>query len=89
MTVGPAKAAEPIKMLFGMWPRLDPRNHVLDGDQIPTCEGAILRAKRDQPGHVRQSMFKATQQGRGQNWYGSDADWGVLRGMHIGATWQI
>jgi len=34
-------------------------------------------------------MFKATQQGMGQNWYGSDADWGVLRGMHIGATWQI
>ena len=26
-----AKTAEPIEMLFGMWARIGPRNHVLDG----------------------------------------------------------
>jgi len=26
---------------------------------------------------------------RGQNWYGADADSGVLDGLHIGATWRI
>jgi len=34
-------------------------------------------------GHV----LKATQQGAAQ--YGADADWGVLNGVHIGATWRI
>jgi len=23
----------------------------------------------------------------GQNWYGVDADWGVVDGVHIGTTW--
>ena len=27
-----AKTAEPIKMPFGLWARMGPRNHVLDGD---------------------------------------------------------
>ena len=26
-----AKTAEPIKMPFGLWARMGPRNHVLDG----------------------------------------------------------
>jgi len=34
-TINPAKMAEPIKMLFGMWAQVSPRNHVLDGVQIP------------------------------------------------------
>jgi len=29
--VSPAKTAEPIEMLFGLWARVGPRNHVLDG----------------------------------------------------------
>jgi len=29
------KMAEPIKMPFGMWTRVGPRNYVLDGVQIP------------------------------------------------------
>ena len=29
--VSPAKNAEPIEMPFGLWTRMDPRNHVLDG----------------------------------------------------------
>jgi len=32
-------------------------------------------------------ILKATQQG--QNLYGVDADWDVLGGIHIGATWRI
>jgi len=35
-----AKTAEPIKMPFGLWTRVGPRKHVLDGAQIP---GATLR----------------------------------------------
>ena len=27
-----AKMAEPIEMAFGLWARIGPRNHVLDGD---------------------------------------------------------
>jgi len=33
--MGPAKMAEPIEMPLGMWPWVGPRNHVLDGVQIP------------------------------------------------------
>jgi len=40
-----AKTAEPVEMPFEMWTRVGPRKHVLDGLQIPTCEGAILRVK--------------------------------------------
>jgi len=36
----PANTAEPIEMPFGMLTRMGPRNHVLDGVQIPR-EGAI------------------------------------------------
>ena len=30
--MSPAKTAEPIEMPFGLWARIGPRNHVLDGD---------------------------------------------------------
>ena len=33
--VSPAKTAEPIEKPFGLWPRMGPRNHVLDGVPIP------------------------------------------------------
>jgi len=36
-----AKTAEPIVMPFGLWARTGPRNHELDGVQIPLQEGAI------------------------------------------------
>jgi len=44
-TVNPAKTAQPIEMPFGVWMRVGPRNHVLDGDRDPSWEGAILREK--------------------------------------------
>ena len=34
-----AKTAAPIKMPFGMWVRIGPRNHVLDGIQITHVKG--------------------------------------------------
>ena len=37
--VSPAKTAEPIEMLFGLRTRVDLRNHVLDGVQIPYGKG--------------------------------------------------
>jgi len=32
--VSPAKDAEPIEMPFGLWARMGPMNHVLDGDPV-------------------------------------------------------
>jgi len=63
-TVSPAKAAELIEILFGMWTRVGPRNHVLNAVQIPTRGRAILRAKIGRP--------------RTEPVYAADADWGVL-----------
>ena len=34
-----------IQMPIGLWTRLGPRNHVLDGRPDPPCEGAILSRK--------------------------------------------
>jgi len=62
--VSPAKVAESIKMLLGIWTQVGPRNHVLDGGQISTCEGAILRGKYGQPRtYPVLDLLKATQQG--------------------------
>jgi len=36
VVVRPAKIAELIEMLFGLWTRIGPRNHLLVGVQIPT-----------------------------------------------------
>jgi len=44
--VNPAKMAEPIEILFGMWTHVDPRNHLLDGGPNPPCKGALLSGKR-------------------------------------------
>jgi len=41
--VSPAKMAEPIEMLFGLWTLVGPGNHVLDGVHIATREEIILR----------------------------------------------
>jgi len=43
--VSAGKTAEPIDMMFGLWTRVGPRNHILDGVQITPCEGAIFRGK--------------------------------------------
>jgi len=37
--------------------------------------------------HLTIDVLKANQQG--QHWCDKDANWGVLDGVHIGATWQI
>jgi len=37
--------AEQIKMSFGFWARMGPRNHVLDGGPDAPWEGAILKGK--------------------------------------------
>ena len=43
--VSPTQMAEPIEIPFGLWTPVGPRNHVLDGVQIPLWEGAILRGE--------------------------------------------
>ena len=37
-----AKTAEPIVILFGLWAQNGPRNHELDGVQIPHDKGHFL-----------------------------------------------
>jgi len=44
--VSPAKTAEAIELPLGLRTRVGPRNHVLDGVQIPPREGIILRGQR-------------------------------------------
>jgi len=44
-----AKMAEPIKMSFGFWGRIGPRNHVLDEGADHPWEWAILRGERGGP----------------------------------------
>ena len=39
MNVSPVKMAEPIKMPFGMQTQVGPRNHALDGVNIPYANG--------------------------------------------------
>jgi len=39
MIVSPAKMAEPIEMLFGLWTLVGPRNRILYGIQIPMQRG--------------------------------------------------
>jgi len=59
------------------------KKHVLDGVQIPTCEGAILRAKKapaqDMPRCVGQLIY-SKQVSRRQHQYGADTDLGVRDG---------
>jgi len=43
--VSPAKMAEQVEMPFGLWTRVGPGHHVLDGGPDPPWEGAILRGK--------------------------------------------
>jgi len=59
--MSPADTADPIVMPFGMWNRVGPRNHVLDG--VPDAyayKGVILRVKKgpaqDITAHVRRSI---------------------------------
>jgi len=40
--VSPAKTAEPTKMPFGLWARME-RNHLSDGGPYAPSEGAIFR----------------------------------------------
>ena len=43
--MSPAKTAEAIEMPFRLRIQIGPRNHVLVGVCVPTCEGAIFRGK--------------------------------------------
>jgi len=56
------------------------------GVQIPTHEGANLRANRGRPRVCPAlDVLNTTEERGGQHWYGTDADSGVLDGMHIDA----
>jgi len=74
--VNPAKKAEPIEMPFGIWTRVCSRNHVLDEVHISACDGAILRAKRADSGHMQRSIY-SKRLSRGQNRCGAGAERGV------------
>jgi len=74
------KTAEPIEMPFWGWTEVGPRNQALDGVQIPTCEGAVLRAKGAAQTCPAVDVFKATQWGAAL----------VRCGCHFGCTrWDV
>jgi len=87
------KTAEPIEMPFRMWTRVGWRNLVSDGVQIPTREGAILRAKK--------GPAKDMHGGRYTRWHTQSNSAGnstgtvgiliedILYGVHTGDTWRI
>ena len=45
----PAKNAEPMEMPFGMWTRVGPENHVLDGGPDPPMGMGNFEGERDVP----------------------------------------
>jgi len=47
-----AKMAEPMEMPFGLWTRVSPRKHVVDGCPDPPYEAAIFR-KKNMPWRAR------------------------------------
>jgi len=55
-----AKLAEPFEVLFWLWARMGPRNHVLDGVQILHAEGQLLGG-RACPGMPNNTLSWAVQ----------------------------
>jgi len=47
--VSPAKAAEPIEKPFGLWIRMGPRNHVLDGGPDPLMRKGNFEGEKGRP----------------------------------------
>ena len=97
--------AELIEMPFGLWTRVDPIKHVLDGAQIPHAKGQLLG--EDMPDNTAMSCAKMaepidlpfglwTRIGRRKHKFNCIRRWcqcavtgGHVIGGHIGATWQI
>jgi len=103
--VSPAKTAGPIEMPFGLWTRVGPKKHVLDGAQIPHAKGQLL-AERTCPAMPNDILPWAVQKwlnrsicrlGYGLGWTeGSTSSIIVARlrqcaltGGHVGVTWRI
>jgi len=62
---------------------------VLDGGADPnTRSGNFEGEKGPGPGYVRRSIC-SKRLSKGQHRHSADADWSVLDGVHIGATWRI
>jgi len=60
--VSPAKTAGPINMPFGLWPRVGPRNHVLDGSpDSPMGRGNFEGEKRSPVVKYRDTLCWAVQ----------------------------
>jgi len=59
MTLSPEKAAKPIKMPFGIWTRVGPRNDILSADPAPQTYGGSFEGQKRLVilGHVQQSIY--------------------------------
>jgi len=103
--MSPAKTAELIEMMFGLWAQMGPRNHVLDGVQIFRGKGQFwgkgrpLQSIGTLCGHLCENSWT----NRFAVWV-VDSEWAegntssivfarwrqcVLPCGHIGATWRI
>jgi len=59
------------------------------GVQIPTRQGAVLMARKDRSRTCPDMSCGQYTQSHSAIRYGVDADWGVLGGVHVSATWRI
>ena len=69
--VSPATTAGPIEMPFGLRTRVGPRNHVLDGVQIPTVRGNF----EEEDGHAPTSPTILFRELCKNGWTDRDAVW--------------
>jgi len=79
-------------MPFGLLTRVGPRNDVLDGGPDPHTSRGNFEGEKGPAQDMRRLVWQSVYSkkfSRRQHRYGSDADWGVLDGVHIGATWRI
>jgi len=93
MIVSPAKTAEPIEMLFGLWTHVGPRNHVvLDGGRDPHAKGQFCGVKGWPivgPSDVSCAKTAEPVKMPFGVWNRMGPKKHVLDGGHIGTIWRI
>jgi len=64
-TVNPAKAAEPIVMLFGMWLHVSPWNHMLDNGPDPQTRRGNFEGEDGLPLYIPSGRYSQSDSAEG------------------------
>jgi len=78
--MSPAETAESIEMPFGLWARMGPSNHVIEGIQIPPTGGGNFEGKGRPIVKYRDALYSEL---RKNGCTDRDAFWGLDSG-HVG-----